>query len=1078
MRSMRVWLLGIGFLFPPLIASGVAENPLWMRYPAVSPDGGTIVFSYRGDLYRVAADGGRAVPLTQHEAHDFHPVWSPDGRFIAFASDRYGHFDVFIISSEGGTPKRLTYYSGDAFPSGFSPDGKSVLYSSTVLDDPKNVQFPSGILSELYMVSVEGGRPKQVLSTPAESAVFDATGHKLLYHDRKGYENAWRKHHRSSVTRDVWLYDTETGEHRRLTTFEGEDRNPVLSRDGGTVFYLSEQFGDFNVCRFPLQRPDEVTQVTHHERHPVRFLTMADDGTLVYGYNGEIYRKKPGGEPMRVPIEVASDNKDNPVEFTTLTDGATEMAVSPDGREVAFVLRGEVFVTSVDYPTTKRVTNTPEQERSVSFSPDGRRLLYASERDDSWNIYETKLVRDGEEQFARSTLLEESVVLANDRETFQPRYSPDGKKVAFLEERNTLRVVDLDTEAIHTVVEGEYQYSYSYGEYWFDWSPDGKWFLVSLLAGQGWSHEDVFLVDAAGEEAPINLTKSGYSDANPKWMMKGEVMLWFSDRYGMRSHGSSDAERDVVGMFFTQEAYDSFRLTKEESEALEKREREDEEEETAAGGPEEDQVEPIEIDWTNLEDRKVRMTIHSSNLADAVLSSDGESLFYLSRFEKGHDLWVHQFKENETKLLVKLDGQGGSLAMDKEGNNLFVFSDGKIIKIDAKSHDKKDVAFEAEMNLDKPSERRYMFEHVWREVLKKFYDPQLHGVDWRFYKREYARFLPHINNDHDFAEMLSEMLGELNGSHTGARYRPDRKGGDETARLGAFFNPDHDGDGLEITEIMDKSPLLKADVGAKEGVIIEKMDGTAITADTNVHPLLNHKAGKPTLLSFFDPQTDRRWDSVVKPITIDEERQMLYERWVKNRREETERLSGGRIGYVHVRSMGDASFREAYSEIFGRNSKKEALVVDTRFNGGGWLHDELATLLSGMRYADLTPRGQHIGSETNYRWTKKSIVLVGEDNYSDAHGFPYAYRVQGIGKIVGMPVPGTMTAVWWERLQNRDLIFGIPQVGIRDIDGNYLENHQLVPDYVVRNDPGIVIQNRDQQLEKAVEVLLDELDRQ
>jgi C-terminal processing protease CtpA/Prc len=260
--------------------------------------------------------------------------------------------------------------------------------------------------------------------------------------------------------------------------------------------------------------------------------------------------------------------------------------------------------------------------------------------------------------------------------------------------------------------------------------------------------------------------------------------------------------------------------------------------------------------------------------------------------------------------------------------------------------------------------------------------------------------------------------------------------------------------------------------------IIEKIDGRSITSSMTVHPLLNHKAGKPTLLSLYDPQSDKRWDAVVKPITIGQEGQLLYERWVKNRREETERLSNGRIGYVHVRGMNDASYREAYSEIFGRNSKKEALVVDTRFNCGGWLHDDLATLLSGMRYADLTPRGQYVGSETNTRWTKKSIVLVGESNYSDAHGIPYAYRVQGIGEIVGMPVPGTMTAVWWERLQNQNLVFGIPQVGIRDIDGNYLENQQLVPDYLVRNEPDVVIQNRDQQLEKAVEVLLQELDRQ
>lgn len=232
MPFMRSCFFVTVLVFPLFVSSGIAETPLWMRYPAISPDGGTIVFSYRGDLYKVAAEGGQAAPLTQHEAHDFHPVWSPDGSSIAFASDRYGNLDVFLVSSGGGTPKRLTYCSADDTPSSFTPDGKSVLYSSTVMDDPMNVQFPSGILSELYAVSIDGGRPVQILSTPAESARYDSTGRYIVYHDRKGYENAWRKHHRSSVTRDVWVHDLENGRHRRLTTFEGEDRNPVLDRNG------------------------------------------------------------------------------------------------------------------------------------------------------------------------------------------------------------------------------------------------------------------------------------------------------------------------------------------------------------------------------------------------------------------------------------------------------------------------------------------------------------------------------------------------------------------------------------------------------------------------------------------------------------------------------------------------------------------------------------------------------------------------------------------------------------------------------------------------------------------------------
>ena len=226
-------------------------------------------------------------------------------------------------------------------------------------------------------------------------------------------------------------------------------------------------------------------------------------------------------------------------------------------------------------------------------------------------------------------------------------------------------------------------------------------------------------------------------------------------------------------------------------------------------------------------------------------------------------------------------------------------------------------------------------------------------------------------------------------------------------------------------------------------------------------------------MSLYDPNSGERWEETVKPITIRQESQLLYQRWVKKMRGLTDSLSDGKIGYVHVRGMNSASFREFYSEVLGRNWDKDALIVDTRFNGGGWLHDDLATMLNGIKYVDFYPRGNHFGHEPQNKWIKPSIVLISESNYSDAHGFPFAYKALDIGDCVGMPVPGTMTAVWWETLQDQSLYFGIPQIGTKDSTGDYLENKQLEPDYKVRQDYDIVIKGRDQQLEKAVEVLLE-----
>ena len=315
------------------------------------------------------------------------------------------------------------------------------------------------------------------------------------------------------------------------------------------------------------------------------------------------------------------------------------------------------------------------------------------------------------------------------------------------------------------------------------------------------------------------------------------------------------------------------------------------------------------------------------------------------------------------------------------------------------------------------------------------------------------------------------MLGELNASHTGSGYRFGDPNGDRTASLGLFYDLDYSGDGLKIEEVMDKRPVIKTGSMIKAGVIIEKIDGVKITADMNYYPLLNRKAGDPTLLSLYDPATKKRWDEVVKPIGMGEENELRYKRWVENCRKIVEETSGGKVGYVHVRGMDDRSYREVYDEALGKHADKVALVVDTRFNGGGWLHDDLATFLSGKEYITFYPREQKLGNEPQFKWRKPSVVVMSESNYSDAHMFPYTYRALGIGKLVGMPVPGTGTAVWWESLQNGTW-FGIPQVGMVDVDGDYLENKQLEPDYKVANEPAVVSKGRDQQLEKAVEVLL------
>ena len=1072
------------FLSAALLAASLAsfaqQNPLWMRYPAISPDGSTIVFAYKGDIYSVPSQGGEARQLTTNAAFDSYPIWSPDGKKIAFASNREGSMDVYVINANGGAPTRLTTNSGSELPVAFK-DNDHVLFSANVMPTAQSNLFASREFSQVYEVSTQGGRPKLYSVLPMENISINAKG-QVLYHDCKGYEDKWRKHHTSPITRDIWMLDG--GKYQKLTSFKGEDRNPVWAQDGQSFYYLSEQNGSFNVYHRNVASGKD-TQVTHNQKNPIRFLTSSQSGLLCYGYDGEIYTVKEGAEPQKVNISITTDNAEPSLVRQIRSNGATEIALSPSGKEVAFVMHGDVYVTSVDYKTTKRITDTPQQERNVSFSPDGRALVYASERNGVWQIYQAKIKNAKDKNFTYCTDIEEEALTHSNLTSQYPAYSPDGKEVAFYEDRATLRILNLKSKDVRTVLDGKYNYSYSDGDIWFEWSPDSKWLLCSYIGTGGWNNTDIALVKADGKEVH-DLTDSGYSDSNGKWVLGGKAMLFESDRAGYRSHGSWGAEDDAYLMFFDLDAYDRFRMSKEELElaeankdvkekkAEEKDEKKKEDKQKKAeekGKTEVEKVKPLELDIDNCRDRIVRLTVNSSRMGDAILDSKGEKIYYQAAFEGGYDLWCHDLKENTTTLMMKNIGGGGFVA-DKDVKNLFLCNGG-IKKIDLASKQTKGIDFEAPFNYKPAEERQYLFDHIWRQVKDKFYAPNLQGVDWDGYRKVYERYLPYIDNNFDFAEMLSEMLGELNASHTGCRYYPSGASL-QTAALGVFLDPNYEGDGLKIQEIIKRGPFAVKKNEVTPGSIIEKIDGTDIKAGEDYNALLDGKVGKNVRLTIKNAK-GKRFDLTIKAISQGAQQELLYKRWVDRNRAIVDSVSGGRIAYVHVKAMNSESFRTVYSELLSdKNRNRDAVIVDERHNGGGWLHDDLCTLLSGKQYQEFVPHGKVVGKDPFNKWTKPSCVLICEDDYSNGHGFPWVYKELGIGKLIGAPVAGTMTAVWWETLMDRSLVFGIPQVGCRDMRGTFGENTQLNPDIEVYNSPEDYITGHDTQLIRAVEEMMEE----
>ena len=1076
----------------------------WLRSNAISPDGSRIAFVYRGDIFVVPSQGGDARQITSNAGYDTDPAWSKDGKLIAFSSDRQGGFDVYVTSAEGGTPKRLTTHSCNERVETFLPDGR-ILYRAYYMPTVEDGCFP-GQFSHLYAVDTAASRPRKFSELYMTGVSVNAAG-EMLYQDCKGMEDTWRKHHTSPVTRDIWITAADPAKrtYRKLSDYAGECLNPQWAPDGKSYYYLEESSGSLNVWKRNVDGSGKK-QLTFFKKNPVRYLSVADNGTMSFSYNGDLYTMREGSEPKLLDIKITADYTSLDHRTETIRSGLGSVSVSKDEKLIAFTARGEVYVTTPDYETSKRITSTPETEQNVSISPDGKTLVYDSERNGVWGIYKTTMPRKDDDNFVYARELKEEPLVTGSEPCFNPVISPDGKKMAYWANRTELRVYDFASKTSRTVLPAKENYSYTDFDLDFEWSPNSKYLLATYMGNGGWNNADVALVYADGTKV-VDLTESGYSDSRAHWALGGKAVVFASDRDGYRNHGSWGTQKDVYVMFLDQEAYDRFNMSKEERERYDaakkkaeedkkkkdedkkddkkdnkkddkkdsKQKKKDSKDSGKDSGKDSDKakadsVADFKILLEGREDRTVRLTMASSILGDFALSPDGTKLYYVAQYATSSDLYVRNLEDFSERIAVPRFGFS-SFTASADGKNVYAGGN-KIRKVSLDNGNEKTIEVKADYDFSVSKENAYIFEHVVNTLKDRFYRTDMNGTDWDYYARNYRTFVTDIGNSYDMAEMLSEMLGELNASHTGARYRgtyPQR----QTASLGAFFDEDYDGDGLKIKEIIAQGPLDFVGCKIKPGDIITRINGKPIEKGKDFFPLLEDLAGKHTLLTLTNSKGKGEYEEDVKPVTAGWVRsQLLYNRWVKQREELVEKYSGGKVGYVHVKSMNAPSFRKVFSRVMGKLRNKEALVVDIRNNGGGWLHNDLGVLLSGKLFATYEPRGQFIGNDPYMRWTKPSAVVMSQNDYSNAHGFPFMYRELGIGKLVGAPMAGTMTAVWWETQANGEIVVGIPEVAVKDLRGNYLENQDLKPDVEVIPTPEQVLSDDDVQVKRAVDLLL------
>ncbi len=1020
-----------------IAAPAAAQDPIrFARTPDISPDGKLVAFSYLGDLWTVEATGGVARPVTMHEAHDFFPCFSPDGRRIAFSSNRHGQYDVYVVPVQGGRPTRLTFDSGHDTVTGWTPDGKSVVFSST-----RSTNYPFS--PEAYTVPADGGQERRLPLHEAKEAYFAPNGKQLAYVSGAGLWS--RRGYRGSSNDDLWLANPDGTGVKRFTTFDGQDASPMWSPDGSRLYYVSEQpgpRGTANVVFQDLASPRPPKPLTKHTEDSVRRARISGNGEwIVYECGADLWvAGTKGTAPRKLAIEVHADDKSNTERVATFIRDATGYALSPDENHAVVVVHGELFLMKTMGPAGKavRLTDHPAFDTAPAWSPDGRKVLFASDRSGVIDLYILEHDDPDRPEVTRARQHKASRLTDDRDEETAATFSPNGKRIAFLRS-GKLWTMNPDGTDQKPLVETPRVFDY-------DWSPDGKW--IAFARTDGSFASELYLVPADGSAGPRNVTRYATSNGDVTWSLTGGKLGFVSQRRGTFA-------MHVLSLLKPSAAASPLAAI-------------------AAS--------PSDIDWDDIHLRVTRpapMTAESG-----AISPDGSMVAFRST-SNGDDLWVANADGGGVGRVTSGDQSPRFIRWSKKspGTIFFLNKAGELRAARANmgftgpsgpSGEPMKFPFSATLTVRREEEYAEMFAQSWRLIADGYYDGAHHGTDWKAVRAKYAPLVPHVAAKEDLYALISLMLGELNSSHLGIGGKlptPD----EPTADLGLVFDEVHRGNGLKILEVLKRGPADKRGLGLRAGDIILAIDRTDLTSKANLSRLLNGKAGEVVTLDVTGDPSDPKARRQVEVVAASRGRvsQLMYERWVARNAEQVASQSGGRIGYIHVPSMDEDGLEQFVRSLYSDNFDKDAIVLDVRYNGGGFTHDAVLNYLSGKEHTVFRQRNGGEGLVfRNYdrKWTKPAAVLVNNRSESDAEIFPHAFRSMGLGKVIGQATGGQVIGTGEVRLIDGSW-FNLPRTGIYTVRGVNMEKEGVVPDVAVELDPADRAKGIDTQLSKSVEVL-------
>jgi Tol biopolymer transport system component len=1075
--------LGALVLILAALRGSPAPSALSYAEPGISPDGREIAFVSGADIWTVPAAGGEARLLVSHPSAESRPLYSPDGTRMAFTSTRTGNGDVYVLTFSSGDVTRLTYDDATELVNGWSPDGRWIYFSSSGRD--------IGSMNDVSRIDARGGTPMLVAGDRYATEYFAAAApdNKALAITARGFAGAqwWRKGHSHLDESEIWVVrDGTPPAYEQVTPRGAKSAWPMWAADGRTLYYMSDRDGNQNIWKHPVG--GSATVVTTFKNGRVLWPTISRDGaTIAFEREFELWTlDTASGRVQPVAIQRRGAPATSAVERLNVAEQLGELALSPDGKKIAFIGHGEIFSASAkDGGDAQRVTFTSGRETQLAWALDSRRIVYVSTRDNASNIFMYDFV----------TGVESPVTDGRGFAT-SPRFSPDGTMLAYQRNARELHVLDVETKADRVVARAPFDTPPFVDPMAIDWSPDSK-YLAFFAAGPR-MFQNVHVVAAAGGEArQVSFLPNAFS-GSIVWGSDGTYLM-FQTR--QRTEPGRVVRVDLVPRtpkFREDQFRDLFRPQAPSrpgtpAEPPPTRPSEDEKApspptpgtlQTSGAAPPKLAPNPVTIDFEGIRRRVSTLPIGLD--VDWIANSpDGKWLALIATAARQESLYVYSLDElsKEPAVARQLTSTAGAKRFPQftpDSKELFYLDRGRVYNVTLERREPKAVSLDAQMDVDfRGEESRAMFAEAWTWLRDTFFDEKFNGVDWEATRARYEPRATAASNPDEARRIISLMVGELNASHSGIS-APPRSTQTVTGRLGVTFDrAEYESSGrLEISSVLPLGPAaLASDI--KPGDVLVSVDGTPVDRQTNIDRLLQHAIGRRVTLGIAP--TDGKGkprEVVVRPVNQSTEKGLMYRDWVEQRRAYVHRASNGALGYVHMYDMSGDSLDQLFIDLDTDNHSRKGVVVDVRNNNGGFVNVYAIDAFARRGYFSMAYRGLPPTSSRHLLGQRAlelpTILVTNQHSLSDAEDFTEGYRALELGKVVGEP-----TAGWIIYTSNQALIDGsvlrLPFIRIMASDGSPMEMNPRPVDVPVVRPIGESYTSKDVQLDVAVRELLGQL---